>query len=385
MVRWLLSAVLLLHGLIHLPGLRFLRLPAALTGVELPAGWVLAALLLGASGVGLALHKPWWWATAALGVLVSQALIVLHWSQAWAGTIINVSLAVSIAVAVAETAAARRLQAAAQALAATAAPTFVTAERLARLPAAAQRYLAYAGVTGNAPVPAVVSLCQTGRLRTGPDQPWLAMTAEQHFSLRPARFQWLATVRWADVPFLQVQDDYVAGRGCTRLRAGGLLPLGRSEGPEMDLGALQRYLAEAVWFPMAYAQDNVRLTAAGDHAFTATLAGADPRAAVTLHVDDAGKLTEITARRYREVAGAFELADWAVQPLAYGSFEGLRVPTAFRVVWRLPAGDFAPILLTVTELHYQWAAATERPGPRTALTPITTARGAAGRAWPAGI
>ncbi|OON69932.1 DUF6544 family protein [Hymenobacter sp. CRA2] len=385
MVRWLLSAVLLLHALIHLLGLRFVRLPAALTGVELPAGWALAALLLGTSGVGLALHRSWWWAPATLGLLLSQGLIVLHWSQAWAGTIINVGLALSIAVAAAQTAAARRVRDEAQALAATAAPTPITAERLARLPAAAQRYLAYAGVKGNTPVPAAVSLRQTGRIRTGPNQPWLAMEAEQHFAVRPASFLWLATMQWSGVPFLQVQDRYAAGHGRSQVRAGALLPLGSSQGPEMDLGALQRYLAEAVWFPAAYVQDNVHLTAAGDHAFTATLAGADPRAAVTLHVDDAGKLTEITARRYREVAGAFELADWSVQPLAYGTLEGLRMPTACRVVWRLPAGDFAPILLTVTELQYQWRSTAGQSAPRVALTPVTTTNGAAHAAWPAGI
>ncbi|GAA4385892.1 DUF6544 family protein [Hymenobacter koreensis] len=360
MLRLIGTALLALHGLIHLVGLRPLanRSLAGNGPLLMPLGWAAAALLLGVAAAGLALKKPWWWAVAALGLLLSQTLIVLNWREAWAGTILNVGLMLAVVLAAAFATATRRVRTEAQALAAAAATPpaqLVLPGQLAGLPAPAQRYFTYAGVL-NRPLTQAVVLRQTGRIRTRTDQPWMEMKAEQYFTVRPASFLWLASMREDGVPFLQVCDRYVAGRGNTLVRPGALLTVADVRGPEMDQGALQRYLAEAVWFPSAYLQDNVRLEAVSDDAFSATLTDAGQQVTVTLHVDAEGKLTKVTARRYREENGRFSLANWMVQTLDYGEFAGLRVPTRLRVVWQLPAGDFEPIQLTLTELQLQPAA-----------------------------
>ena len=366
MLRLIGSAVLALHGLIQLLGIRS-QLTRSATAAStdtvlqkwplLPAGWVVAALLLGTAAVGVWLRKPWWWAVAAAGILVSQALIIAQWREAWAGTILNIAIGLAVLTGAGFFISTRRVRAEAQALANSSRigsePFVITAKQLNRLPAPARRYLTYAGIVGH-PMVQTVTVHQTGQIRTKLDQPWMAMTAEQYFTVRPASFIWLATMHKAGVPFLQVCDRYVAAHGSTQVRPAALLTVSNAQGPKMDQGALQRFIAEAVWFPMAYLQNNVTIEPVDEQFFRVTLMEADQRATITLHVDTEGKLTEVTARRYREVNGAFELSNWSVQVTEYGEFQRLRVPKKVRIVWRLPEGDFEPINLTVTKLRYSF-------------------------------
>ena len=107
-MRWLLVALLGLHGLIHLIGS-----PAAwggaiaglaadplipLAGATLRlagVAWLLAAVLLVVAALGLALRRGWWRAVALAGVIVSQVLIVLWWRDARVGTLPNLVIVVA--------------------------------------------------------------------------------------------------------------------------------------------------------------------------------------------------------------------------------------------------------------------------------------------------
>lgn len=101
-MRWLLVALLALHGLIHLigssaawggaiVGLTSVPLiPLAGAALRLAgAAWLLAALLLVVAALGLAFRRAWWPIAAFVGVVVSQVLIILWWRDAQAGTLPN--------------------------------------------------------------------------------------------------------------------------------------------------------------------------------------------------------------------------------------------------------------------------------------------------------
>jgi len=100
---WLLVAVMVLHGLIHLigglngtglastPGLSGHTL-IALSGfwrTLLGVLWFVAVALFLASSASLAMRQAWWKSVAIAAVLVSQALIVLWWPDAKWGTVAN--------------------------------------------------------------------------------------------------------------------------------------------------------------------------------------------------------------------------------------------------------------------------------------------------------
>src|SRR5690349_17875240 len=65
----------------------------------------------------------------------------------------------------------------------------VTAQMLAELPAPLHRYLTVVGVLGRPPV-RTVHLTQRGRMRPGPQQPWIALDAVQYYTVSPPGFVW---------------------------------------------------------------------------------------------------------------------------------------------------------------------------------------------------
>ena len=102
-LRFLLVAIIIVHGLIHLMGtakgfgwadVAALKQPIS-KGIGLV--WLLAAVLVLAAGAALALHAHWWWALAVVAAVVSQGAIVTSWSDAKAGTIANALLLVAAA------------------------------------------------------------------------------------------------------------------------------------------------------------------------------------------------------------------------------------------------------------------------------------------------
>jgi hypothetical protein len=98
-LRWVVVAALVGHGLIHLLGVAKAFGWAAVPQLEQPIGvwggvlWLLAAILVLASAACIAAGAPtWWWVVAAFGAAVSQVAIVTSWSDARAGTVLNVFL-----------------------------------------------------------------------------------------------------------------------------------------------------------------------------------------------------------------------------------------------------------------------------------------------------
>jgi hypothetical protein len=98
-IRLTVVVVLIGHGLIHLLGaakglgwgeVAQLREPISTLG---GLAWLVAAILVIASGVLIATRGPsWWWAVAGVAAVFAQVVIVTSWSDAKVGTVANVIL-----------------------------------------------------------------------------------------------------------------------------------------------------------------------------------------------------------------------------------------------------------------------------------------------------
>ena len=99
MVRVVVAALLVLHGLIHLFGFAkafgYADLPLLGSSISEPIGvlWLMAALLCLAAAAALFLVSRWWWVVGALAVVTSQAVIVTAWSDAMIGCVSSSPLA----------------------------------------------------------------------------------------------------------------------------------------------------------------------------------------------------------------------------------------------------------------------------------------------------
>jgi hypothetical protein len=200
-----------------------------------------------------------------------------------------------------------------------------------------------------------VRVGQEGRLRVGGrGSPWRPFTATHHAAVEPPGFVWNATVTVSPRVSVRVRDAFVEGEGSSRVTLFGALPLGGAAGrPELNEAALQRYLAEAVWYPRALLPGNgLSWEGVDDRIVRATLTCRETTASLTFHFaeedmrdhsggDTRGTVVERvhTERRYRAAGGGFEPTPWTGLWHEYEERAGAYVPTTGEVVWHLPEGD----------------------------------------------
>lgn len=354
-MRVALTVLLLVHGGIHLLGfVKAWGLAAVpqLTGrtvLALSAGatrvvgvlWLAACvLLLGAAAMRVA-RSPSWWMVAAAGVLLSQALVVLQWHDAKAGTAANVILALAVAMAGATARFEGRAEREARELFARAVAAgsseTVRPQHLAGLPPPVRRWLDRAGVVGK-PLASTVRLRQRGQLHTAPDGPWLPVEAVQYFGVSEPGFVWWMESRMMKVLPVAGRDKYVAGRGEMLVELGGLFDVANERGDKIDQGAMLRYLAEIIWFPSAALRPYVSWEAVDDRSAKATMRHEGREVSAVLTVDAQGRVTEIEARRFFGASGALER--WGGRCTEWRVVRGVEIPVRGKVIWFLQAGDF---------------------------------------------
>lgn len=213
------------------------------------------------------------------------------------------------------------------------------ASMLAELPAPVARYFR-AVLSDGQPLVRGACFTQTGTFRTGDgDDTWKPFNAVQTYGVTPPSFVWDARIHVMPGIAVNVCDAYVDEHATMRGRVGGLFKVVEAaDTPDLESGALQRYLAEAVWYPTALLpSEGVRWTAIDEKRALATLT--DGRTSVSLEFRFAPTGEIVSAYsplRAREVDGAYIGTPWECHYSDYAVCDGLRIPYAGEVEWILP-------------------------------------------------
>ena len=348
MIRAVFLFILGVHGLIHLLGFAkafgLADLPQLAQPISRTWGalWLAAGMLVLAAAALLPLAPRWWWAVGAVAVVASQAVIFSSWGDAKFGTVANVLLLLGVAWGFAHRGPwslpaefERHL-----ALATTARSSEVLKEAdLAALPEPVQRYIRAAGVVGQ---PRVRSFRATwaGRIRGGPDQAWMAFTADQINTLDPPRRSFLmdAVMKGLPVDVLHVFDENGATMRVrllsvkTMVDASGEV-LTRSETVTLfnDLCVLapgELVRPSITWEPIDARSARARYTQ-GRNAISATLFFNDANELVDFASDDRSPSPD--ARTAVPVR-------WTTPVLAYGPMGTLRLPRKAETRWHPASG-----------------------------------------------
>ena len=245
--RWVLVAVLTIHGRLHLlgvvKGFGWAQVAQLTHPVGAAAGslWLIAALTVLACAAFLAAGAgTWWWALALFAAAVSQAAVVTSWDDARAGTIVNVVLVIAAMFGYASAGPTSfHAQWAEQATAAIVdvdpTPPLVTEADLATLPQPLAAYVRRCGAVGR---PRVTSLLATfhGRIRSGPDQAWMPFTGGQvnTYGPRPQRAFIMDATRFG-LP-VTVLHQFADARATMRVKLLSAVTLVDAAGPQMDRG-----------------------------------------------------------------------------------------------------------------------------------------------------
>ena len=112
---------------------------------------------------------------------------------------------------------------------------------------------------------------------------------DEYFTVGEPGFAWQATVRLAPLLWIEACDRLIEGRGNMLIKFCSMFTLVNASGRELDQGALLRWLAEAVWFPIGYVGDRIRWESIGFDSARATIVHEGLPVTAIVEIDGEGK------------------------------------------------------------------------------------------------
>ena len=359
-MKYLLSFLMLIHGLIHVMGFAngfgFGKLPALTKYISKPTGllWLFAAMLFTSSAVYYLLKKENWALFAVAAVVLSQVLIIWYWKDAKMGTAANILILLVAVPASGEWQFNRMYKKEVRRMLTqpiNKSVSIITHEQVWLLPTAVQKWLQASGVVGR---PAIkhVYLQQRGEMKNAPGGKWIPFEAEQHFSTDPPSFLWKTKISPSRFLFINGRDKYEHGKGNMLIKAYGLFTIADSKGSQTDEGTLLRYLAETCWFPTAALNDYIKWETIDDHSAKATMSYGGTTASGVFSFNKNGNIEKFEANRYYIKNNHSSLEKWQVTCIHHKTMNGIRIPVKNNVTWKLKEGDFKWLELEITNIQF---------------------------------
>ncbi len=360
-MRILIISLLIIHGLIHLLGylkaFGFADIQELSISISRSMGllWLFICLLFVVSAFLMILNLDAWWMPAIPALVLSQVLIIMYWQDAKFGTVANLILFIAALISwghwQSERRSAREISNLLSEVKQAEMP--LTNSQLSTLPDNVRHWIERSNRPGK-PIPQIIHLKQSGKMKTSPNGSWMKVDAEQWFTTNPPGFIWTAEVGKNSYLSFYGRDKYTEGKGQMLIELYNLIPVVQSEGYEISQGTLIRYLSEMVWFPAAAALDNISWESIDSRSAKATLTVGQIHASGRFYFNQQGDPIAFEAKRYYNRKGTSTLERWHIDidPKGYQSFEGIRIPTKASVTWKLDEGDFTWYELSIDRIRY---------------------------------
>ncbi|WP_153798381.1 DUF3784 domain-containing protein [Foetidibacter luteolus] len=360
MLRYVFAFILFLHGFIHLAGFttafsyhQLLRVTASISRAA-GVGWLLAAVLFFAAGTLWLFKKDSWLIPVLVAVVASQALIIISWKDATAGTLVNILILLVAIPAFAQQrfTAKIRQEVSAMRLQAHETDTVITVEMLAHLPAVVQKWLRHSGVVGKQ-LTSTVWLRQVGEMRTKPGSRWMPFEATQYFTVQQPQFNWQVKARMMPLLTLTGRDRFCDGKGEMDIKLWSLINVASATGDDKtNTATMLRYLAEITWFPTAALSNYISWQVIDDTAARAVMTYKGITVSGIMKFKPSGDIKSFEAWRYMGSGKDAKPEKWLVEMTDYKVFNGMRIPHKNKVTWKLKTGDFNWANIEVTELVF---------------------------------
>jgi hypothetical protein len=149
------------------------------------------------------------------------------------------------------------------------------------------------------------------------------------------------------------RDSYERGAGGMHIKLLGIKTIANPKGPEMDQGTFLVYAAEMPLYPTAsLASDIFRWEPVGTHRARAVATYSGGEVPVEFSFNDQGQIVGVSAMRYRDMNGSFDMTQWDAVYGEYKDIGGVRVPTTVEATWRLTERDLTYAAFSIDDVRY---------------------------------
>ncbi len=360
-MKHLIPILIIIHGTIHLLGFLkaygFMKASPMTQTIGITAGsfWLISFLLFFLSVFLFYYRQSFWPFVLIAAILISQILIILSWTDARFGTILNI---IFLFVAISEIGNFYFDNMVKNEVAfifrepSTSAFPDQSIATLEKLPPIVQKWLYNSGTIKSGPIKKVF-LKQKGKLKTSPSGKWMPFTAEQWFNSSPPSFIWKSDVSmWGPLYFLG-RDKLFEGKGSMLIKLNGIVQVVNSENDlKIDEATMQRYMAEICWFPSAAMESYFHWESLDELTAKASMTIDDKTVSGLFTFSPEGDLIAFETKRYMGQGKNTSLEIWQIHNSSFKIFNGIRIPNKSEVSWKLAEGDFQWLQLEISEIYY---------------------------------
>ncbi|MFO0590063.1 MAG: DUF6544 family protein [Polyangiaceae bacterium] len=219
----------------------------------------------------------------------------------------------------------------------------ITEQDLSALPPPVQRYLRFAGVVGR---PRVRSyhVRFTGRIRKGPDAPWMTFTAEQVSFVDPPTRLFSMDARMFGLP-VSALHMYFGQDASMRVKVLSLIPMVDVSGPDLaSAETVTLFNDMCVMAPATLIDPNIRWDEVDDRGARATFTHAGTTIRATLAFDEEGRLVDFVSDdrgALQDDGKTFVKQRWSTPLRDHRSFGSARLASFGEARYRTEASDYA--------------------------------------------
>lgn len=224
-------------------------------------------------------------------------------------------------------------------------------EDLDDVPSLIQNYFRKVQINGKERV-RQVRIFQKGHFKMDPNSKWKPFTANQYVNIERMSFLWYAKIKMMPLINIHVIDEFIEEKGALEAKLFNLIPVVSEEGEKLDQGEFLRFISEAPWYPSFFLKKEIMWNNLNNNTLELKLKKKKIEISGNLIFDEQGLIKEFTAKRYYTDRDDIVLKDWHGFFNGYKEFNGILIPTNFKVCWHLESGNYCYIRGEIVKIEY---------------------------------
>jgi len=230
-------------------------------------------------------------------------------------------------------------------------PERISESDLENLPSLLQKYLRKIGILGTKEIKRV-RLKQIGEFKFNPDSKWKSFTAEQYINTENMSFLWYAKIKMIPLINFHVIDKFINRKGSLNAKLFNMITVVDESGPKLDEGEFLRLLGEMPWYPSFFLHEKIKWNTINEKTLEIKLVQKDVEISGNLIFNESGFIYEFSTKRYYTDKDEINLEDWHGYWYDYEKFDGISIPTRFKVCWNLETQEYCYIRAKITDLEF---------------------------------